>query len=112
MMVFLPIAGYIEILRDVYETYCLFCFWVMLVLWCGGQRRVVDILSREEPLDCYVCPLLQPFGCGLPVTRFVQAKGLFRYAAWPTALPPPNLPYPAPFSSVPDRLLVPSHHVL
>ena len=78
MMVFLPIAPYIEVLRDVYETYTLYCFWIMLVLWCGGQRRVVDNLDRlETPKSCMLCPLMHPFGCGLSVWNFSDGKSMF-----------------------------------
>lgn len=79
MMVFLPFSAYIEILRDIYEAYTLYCFWVMLVLWCGGQRRVIEIVDRQESMGCYLCPLVQPCGCGLPVFRFRNSTNLFRY---------------------------------
>lgn len=78
MMVFLPVSGYIEILRDAYEGYALNCFWVMLVLWCGGQRRVIEIMAREEQLSCFLCPLVQNCGCGLPVFRWPSASSFFR----------------------------------
>eukprot|EP00892_Ulva_mutabilis_P008583 jgi/Ulvmu1/6097/UM027_0075.1 len=79
MMVFLPISAYIEIFRDIYEAYTLYCFWVMLVLWCGGQRRVIEIVDRQESVGCYLCPLVEPCGCGLPVYRFRNSTNLFRY---------------------------------
>lgn len=79
MMVFLPFAPFIEILRDFYETYALYCFWIMLVLWCGGQRRVVEVLDRDETLSCFLCPLAHRCGCGLPLFRFGGGKGMFRY---------------------------------
>lgn len=80
MMVFLPFSAYIEIFRDIYEAYTLYCFWVMLVLWCGGQRRVIEIVDRQEAMGCYLCPLVQPCGCGLPVYRFRSPTTLFRWA--------------------------------
>jgi hypothetical protein len=78
MMVFLPVSGYIEIFRDAYEGYALNCFWVMLVLWCGGQRRVIEIMAREEKLSCFLCPLVQNCGCGLPVLKWSSASSFFR----------------------------------
>lgn len=100
MMVFLPVAPYIEVLRDVYETYTIYCFWIMLVLWCGGQRRVVDVLDRLEVRSFMLCPLLNPFGCGLQVWRFAEGKSMFRYALPPGShvhAPPHQLhaPYPS-----------------
>jgi hypothetical protein len=80
MMVFLPAAPYIACLRDLYESYALYCFWVMLVLWCGGQRRVVEVLGRDDALSCFLCPLVHRYGCGLPVFRFGDSAQLFRCA--------------------------------
>jgi hypothetical protein len=80
MMVFLPISTYIEIIRDTYEAYALYCFWVMLVLWCAGQRRVVEIIAKEGTLSCYLCPLLQGCGCGVSLYRWPTSIALFRYA--------------------------------
>lgn len=100
MMVFLPVSGYIEILRDAYEGYALNCFWVMLVLWCGGQRRVIEIMAREDKLSCFLCPLVQHCGCGLPVFRWPSASSLFRCA------PPVQHDY-----HVPCDMLYPGHVV-
>uniref|UniRef100_A0A061SHK4 Duf300 domain-containing protein n=1 Tax=Tetraselmis sp. GSL018 TaxID=582737 RepID=A0A061SHK4_9CHLO len=85
MMVLLPQASYIEVLRDVYETYSLYCYWVILVLWVGGQRRAIEILAAEGPSasDCMMCPLLPAHGCpkfsGLTLARFQNAMSHFRY---------------------------------
>lgn len=95
MMVFLPISSYIEIFRDIYEAYTLYCFWVMLVLWCGGQRRVIEIIDRQEAMGCYLCPLVQPCGCGLPVYRFRNSTSLFRYAQCTPCSTYPKPPWPS-----------------
>jgi hypothetical protein len=83
MMVFLPIAPFLEAIRDLYESYTLYCFWVMLVLWCGGQRRVIEVVGRNGALNCSLCPLLQPCHLGLPVFRFGNSSHLFRCATIP-----------------------------
>eukprot|EP00873_Tetraselmis_striata_P035736 jgi/Tetstr1/456000/TSEL_042778.t1 len=83
MMVFLPLAHVIEVFRDLYETYTLYCYWVLLVLWVGGQRRAIEILAGGCHVDCMVCPLLPAHGCphalGCMLTRFQSAKQHFRY---------------------------------
>ena len=84
MMVFLLQAPYLEMLRDAYETYALYCFWVMLVLWCGGQRRVIEVLDRNNTLACFLCPLAHRCGCGLPVFHFRDSNGMFRCVCRPT----------------------------
>lgn len=83
MMVFLPVAHLFEVLRDVYETYTLYCYWVLLVLWVGGQRRSIEIIADSSHSDCMMCPLLPAHGCphitGCTLTRFQNAKQHFRY---------------------------------
>mmetsp|Transcript_25617 Transcript_25617/g.71628 ORF Transcript_25617/g.71628 Transcript_25617/m.71628 type:complete len:315 (+) Transcript_25617:398-1342(+) len=90
MMVFLPLAPFIEVFRDMYETYTLYCYWVLLVLWVGGQHRVTGVLAEggSSMADCMLCPLFPAHGLpratGLTVARFQSAKGHFRY--WRLAL--------------------------
>lgn len=88
-MVFLPVAPFLEAIRDLYETYTLYCFWVMLVLWCGGQRRVVEVMGKNDALSCLLCPLMQPCYLGLPVFTFRTSSSAFRCAPWPDAFSAP-----------------------
>eukprot|EP01026_Neomeris_dumetosa_P059010 TRINITY_DN5508_c0_g1_i2.p1 TRINITY_DN5508_c0_g1~~TRINITY_DN5508_c0_g1_i2.p1 ORF type:complete len:454 (+),score=31.48 TRINITY_DN5508_c0_g1_i2:421-1782(+) len=86
MMVFLPRAPYLEVFRDAYETYSLYLFWIMLVLYCGGQRRVVELLEDEfSPPKyqyrqrCWLCPLLKPFGLHIPTFAYSESRSHFSY---------------------------------
>ena len=83
MMVFLPVAPFLEAIRDLYETYTLYCFWIMLVLWCGGQRRVVEVMGKNDALSCLLCPLMQPCHLGLPIFTFRSSSSAFRCASRP-----------------------------
>eukprot|EP01025_Chloroclados_australasicus_P022383 TRINITY_DN23105_c0_g1_i3.p2 TRINITY_DN23105_c0_g1~~TRINITY_DN23105_c0_g1_i3.p2 ORF type:complete len:456 (+),score=36.57 TRINITY_DN23105_c0_g1_i3:324-1691(+) len=85
MMVFLRRAAFFEVLRDAYETYALYLFWIMLVLYCGGQRKVVEFLDDEYSTHlqhrqrCWLCPLLKPFGLHLPLFAFKGSTAHFGY---------------------------------
>eukprot|EP01023_Acetabularia_acetabulum_P064588 TRINITY_DN838_c0_g1_i1.p1 TRINITY_DN838_c0_g1~~TRINITY_DN838_c0_g1_i1.p1 ORF type:complete len:503 (-),score=15.93 TRINITY_DN838_c0_g1_i1:508-2016(-) len=90
MMVFLPRAAFFEVLRDAYETYALYLFWIMLILYCGGQRKVIELLDDEHSTlnnqkgvshrqRCYLCPLLKPFGLQLPTFAYKGSTSHFSY---------------------------------
>eukprot|EP01024_Parvocaulis_polyphysoides_P035573 TRINITY_DN3152_c0_g2_i2.p1 TRINITY_DN3152_c0_g2~~TRINITY_DN3152_c0_g2_i2.p1 ORF type:complete len:461 (-),score=26.32 TRINITY_DN3152_c0_g2_i2:556-1938(-) len=85
MMVFLPRAAFFEVFRDAYETYALYLFWIMLVLYCGGQRKVIEFLDDEYTTNqqhrqrCWLCPLLKPFGCHIPTFAFKGSTSHFSY---------------------------------
>lgn len=81
MMVAVPVARFVEVARDVYESYSLYCFWYLLVLWCGGQKDVTSLLSAQDGL-CHLCPLFVPFRLGLPLRKFRGATGHFSYWRW------------------------------
>ena len=36
-----------EALRDFVECYCVFCFWVLMIVWVGGERRATDLLDAQ-----------------------------------------------------------------
>lgn len=103
MMILVPYARFIEVARDVYETYSLYCFWYLLVLWTGGQREVTSLLSAQDGL-CYLCPLLVPFKAGVTIRKFRGATGHFNY--W-RHVPTPQTNLPLPISEFPQ---IPNSH--
>ena len=54
MMVYIPFATYLEVLRDVYETYALYTFWVLLVSKGNKAASTLlhiypDLVPRPNP---------------------------------------------------------------
>lgn len=63
------------------EAYALYCFWVLLVLWSGGQREVTGMLQLQDTA-CYACPLFVRCRLGMPLGRHSGAKGRVWYWRW------------------------------
>ncbi|CAG9462256.1 unnamed protein product [Pedinophyceae sp. YPF-701] len=88
-MAAVPASGFLDVIRDGYEAYAVYCFWALMILWCGGQRRVTAVMAQDVAAGRYgarwsLCPLLKPVGCGFGFLRFASAKSHVRY--WRVAL--------------------------
>jgi hypothetical protein len=58
-LMFLPALVVWKTLSDLCEAYAIYCYWVMLILWCGGQKQTISQLEEQDrgsqSISC--CPL-------------------------------------------------------
>ena len=84
-LMFLPALVVWKTLQDFCETYAIYCYWVMLIIWCGGQKHVIERLQVEETdrQTCSLCPLLAVYfgksAYGCPMYSFRSSKGRFKF---------------------------------
>jgi len=65
------------------EAYSIFCYWVLLVLWCGGQKRTIEALEDQSSRgnNLSLCPLLGIYlpGWSCPIYSFSTPKSKFKF---------------------------------
>mmetsp|Transcript_13538 Transcript_13538/g.34055 ORF Transcript_13538/g.34055 Transcript_13538/m.34055 type:complete len:360 (-) Transcript_13538:142-1221(-) len=83
-LTFLPALVVWKTVQDLAEAYAIYCYWVMLIIWCGGQMHVIEHLEEEgETQTCSLCPMLgvaagkKVYGC--PLLSFRSANGRFKF---------------------------------
>lgn len=85
-LMFLPALVVWKTLQDVCEAYAIYCYWAMLILWCGGQRKVIEELDGHEYQSWSLCPLLgignRKYAC--PFIFFASSRSRFRF--WRVAM--------------------------
>uniref|UniRef100_A0A7S2TA76 Uncharacterized protein n=1 Tax=Chloropicon roscoffensis TaxID=1461544 RepID=A0A7S2TA76_9CHLO len=78
-----PLFPLWKTLQEFAEAYSIFCYWVMLILWCGGQRRTIELLEEKHRSNqrCSLCPLLGLYkgGCACPIYNFGSPRARFKF---------------------------------
>ncbi|ELU37602.1 DUF300 domain-containing protein [Rhizoctonia solani AG-1 IA] len=66
----------IDVLRDVYEAFVIYCFFHLLLIYLGGERSLLILLYGREPKEhAYsVRPILSCDSTRSPPTEYVQVK--------------------------------------
>ena len=105
-----PLFPLWKTLQEFAEAYSIFCYWVMLILWCGGQRRTIELLEEKHRSNqrCSLCPLLGLYrgGCACPIYNFGSPRARFKFWRYSMTqvsppspllgLAPPNAAFPLP----------------
>ena len=87
-LMFLPALVVWKTLQDFCETYAIYCFWVMLILYVGGQKRTILQLEEQpsESQTCSCCPLLSVYtgkrGYTCPLYTFPSVHTRFKFWRW------------------------------
>ncbi|QDZ20928.1 organic solute transporter [Chloropicon primus] len=78
-----PLFPLWKTLQEFAEAYSIYCYWVMLILWVGGQKRTIELLEEQsrESHRCSLCPLLgvRARGCSCPLYTFSTPMARFKF---------------------------------
>mmetsp|Transcript_7110 Transcript_7110/g.22488 ORF Transcript_7110/g.22488 Transcript_7110/m.22488 type:complete len:331 (-) Transcript_7110:215-1207(-) len=77
-LVFTEHSGIFDAARGIYEAYALYCFAALMILYAGGEAKVLDTIvgCKSEREQCYVCPCL-PTCCS-----FRTGRGALTHWKW------------------------------
>ena len=93
-----PLFPLWKTLQEFAEAYSIFCYWVMLILWCGGQKRTIELLEEKHRSNqrCSLCPLLGLYkgGCACPIYNFGSPRARFKF--WRYSMTQVRPPSPLP----------------
>ena len=83
-LMFLPALVVWKTAQDFCETYAIYCYWVMLILWCGGQKHAIEQLKQDSDgkQTCSLCPLLGVYSRGYACPLYTFASPHDRFKFW------------------------------
>ncbi|KAA1085749.1 hypothetical protein PGT21_050057 [Puccinia graminis f. sp. tritici] len=77
----LDAAFFIDLIRDIYEAFVIYCFFGLLVEYLGGERSLLILIHGREPTP-HPWPfskLLSPIDISDPYTFLNIKRGIFQY---------------------------------
>jgi hypothetical protein len=52
-----------EAFESFVEAYCIYCYFALLVMYCGGKQRVLMLMRETEASGCQSCTRQTPDCC-------------------------------------------------
>ncbi|PLW51147.1 hypothetical protein PCASD_02532 [Puccinia coronata f. sp. avenae] len=77
----LDVAFFIDLIRDIYEAFVIYCFFGLLVEYLGGERSLLILIHGREPTrhPWPFSKLLSPIDISDPYTFLNIKRGIFQY---------------------------------
>ncbi|EPQ28518.1 uncharacterized protein PFL1_03821 [Pseudozyma flocculosa PF-1] len=77
----LNLADVIDLIRDLYEAFVIYCFFNLLIEYLGGERSTIILLHGRRPQD-HIFPInlfLHPMDASDPYTFLALKRGVLQY---------------------------------
>lgn len=77
----LQTAFFIDLIRDIYEAFVIYCFFGLLVEYLGGQRSLLILLHGRQPTPhpWPISKCISPIDISDPYTFLNIKRGIFQY---------------------------------